>query len=73
MMEGYRMMDHVHMPVMIPPKHALSSVTGYIKGKSSLMIVDECSRRKYRYGNRRFRSVGYDVGTAGLNEARIRK
>ena len=27
------MIDHVHMLVMIPPKYAISSVMGYIKGK----------------------------------------
>ena len=46
---------------------------GYIKGKSSLMIFDEFSQLKYKYGNRRFWSVGYYVGTTGLNEASIRK
>ena len=65
--------DHVHMLVMIPPKYAISSVMGYIKGKSSLMIFDKFSQLKYRYGNRRFWSVGYYVSTAGLNEATIRK
>lgn len=67
------MVDHVHMLVMIPPKYAISSVMGYIKGKSSLMIFDKFSQLKYRYGNRRFWSVGYYVSTVGLNEATIRK
>ena len=67
------MIDHVHMLVMIPPKYAISSVMGYIKGKSSLMIFDKFFLLKYRYGNRRFWSVEYDVSTAGLNEATIRK
>ena len=30
--------DHVHMLVEIPPKVAVSSFMGYLKGKSSLMI-----------------------------------
>ena len=71
--EGHMMIDHVHMLVMIPPKYAISSVMGYIKGKSSLMIFDKFSQLKYRYGNRRFWSVGYYVSTVGLNEATIRK
>ena len=66
--EGHMMIDHVHMLVMIPPKYAISSVMGYIKGKSSLMIFDKFSQLKYRYGNRRFWSVGYYVSTVGLNE-----
>ena len=32
--------DHMHMPVKIPPKYSVSSVIGYLKGKSSLMIFD---------------------------------
>lgn len=46
--EGHMMMDHVHTLVMISQKYAIFSAIGYIKGKSSLMIVDEFSRRKYR-------------------------
>ncbi len=67
------MIDHVHMLVMIPPKYAISSVMVYINSKSSPMIFDKFSQRKYRYGNRRFWSVGYYVSTVGLNEATIRK
>ena len=71
--EGHMMVDHVHMLVMIPPKYSISSVMGYIKGKSSLMIFDRFSQLKYKYGNRRFWSVGYYVSTVGMNEATIRK
>ena len=71
--EGHMMVDHVHMLVMIPPKYSISSVMGYIKGKSSLMIFDRFSQLKYKYGNRQFWSVGYYVSTVGMNEATIRK
>ena len=67
------MADHVHMLVMMPPKYSVSAVMGYLKGKSSLMIFDRFSQLKYKYGNRRFWSVGYYVSTVGLNEATIRK
>jgi REP element-mobilizing transposase RayT len=33
--EGHLMADHVHMLNAIPPKHAVSQVIGYIKGKST--------------------------------------
>ncbi len=33
--------DHVHMLVEIPPKVAVSSFMGYLKGKSSLMIYEK--------------------------------
>ena len=32
--------DHIHMLVSIPPKYSVSSIMGYLKGKSSLMIFD---------------------------------
>ena len=69
--EGHMMADHVHMLVMMPPKYSVSAVMGYLKGKSSLMIFDRFSQLKYKYGNRRFWSVGYYVSTVGLNEATI--
>lgn len=33
------MPDHVHMFVSIPPKYSVSEIMGYLKGKSSLMIL----------------------------------
>jgi putative transposase len=37
--EGHLMVDHVHMCLSIPPKHSVSSVVGYIKGKSAISIA----------------------------------
>lgn len=42
------------MVIEIPPKYSVSSVMGYLKGKSSLMIFDRHANLKYRYGNRHF-------------------
>ena len=38
---------HIHMLVEIPPKMSVSSVVGYLKGKSSLMIHER--HRNYKY------------------------
>ena len=38
------MPDHVHMPVSIPPKHAVSHVVGFLKGKSSIWIEQNILR-----------------------------
>ena len=35
-LEGHLQPDHVHMLISIPPKHAVSHVVGYIKGKSAI-------------------------------------
>ena len=72
-LEGHLMPDHVHLLLSIPPKYSVSSVMGYLKGKSSLMIFERHANLKYQFGNRHFWSIGYYVSTVGLNEATIRK
>jgi REP-associated tyrosine transposase len=37
--EGHLMVDHVHMCIAIPPKHAVASVIGFLKGKSAIAIA----------------------------------
>jgi len=73
LIEGHLMSDHVHMLVAIPPKYSVSSVMGYLKGKSALMLFDKHANLKYIFGNRHFWAEGYYVSTVGLNEATIRK
>ena len=63
--------DHVHMLIEVPPKKSVSSVMGYLKGKSSLMIYDKWGNAKYRYRNREFWCRGYYVDTAGKNDKKI--
>ena len=59
------------MLVKIPPKLAVSSFMGYLKGKSSLIIFDEHANLKCNYGSRRFWSEGYYVSTVGLNKKTV--
>lgn len=63
--------DHIHMLVEIPPKVAVSSFMGYLKGKSSLMIYEKYANMKYKYGNRHFWCRGYYVSTVGRNRRAI--
>ena len=72
-LEGYAMVDHVHMLVMIPPKLSVSSFMGYLKGKSSLMIFERHANLKYKYGNRNFWAKGYFVSTVGLKDEVVRE
>ena len=53
--------DHVHLVLEIPPKYSISSIMGYLKGKSSLMIFDKHANLKYKFGNRHFWCRGYYV------------
>ncbi len=59
------------MLVEIPPKYAVSSFMGYLKGKSSLMIYEKYPELKYKYRNREFWCRGYYVDTVGKNAKRI--
>ena len=59
--------DHIHMLLEIPPKIAVSSFVGYLKGKSSLMIYEQFPNLKYKYRNREFWCRGYYVDTVGKN------
>lgn len=59
------------MLLMIPPKHKVSDIVGYLKGKSSLMIFDRHANLKYKYGNRHFWCRGYYVDTVGKNAKKI--
>lgn len=61
------------MLVEIPPKMAVSSFMGYLKGKSSLMIYERWGNMKYKYRNREFWCKGYYVDTVGKNTARIQE
>ena len=63
--------DHVHMLISVPPKYSVSSIMGYLKGKSSLMIFDRHANLKYKYGNRHFWARGYYVDTVGRNKKQV--
>lgn len=71
--EGHMMPDHVHLLLSIPPKLAVSSFMGYLKGKSALMMFDKHANLKYKFGNRKFWAEGYYVSTVGLNESTVKK
>ncbi len=70
--EGHLMPDHVHMMIAIPPKHAVSQVVGYIKGKSAIHLARVYGERKRNFVGQHFWARGYFVSTVGRDEATIR-
>ena len=70
--EGHLMPDHVHMMISIPPKHAVSQVIGYIKGKSAIYIARRYSERRRNFVGQSFWARGYFVSTVGRDEEVIR-
>jgi len=71
--EGHLMLDHVHMMISIPPKHAVSQVIGYIKGKSAIHIARRYSERTRNFVGQHFWARGYFVSTVGRDEEVIRE
>ena len=71
--EAEKCPDHVHMLVEIPPKIAVSSFMGYLKGKSSTMLYEQFPELKYKYRSKEFWCKGYYVDTVGKKTERIRE
>ena len=59
------------MFVEIPPKYSVSSIMGYLKGKSSLRIYEKFGNLKFKYRNREFWCRGYYIDTVGKNAKKI--
>jgi putative transposase len=70
--EGHLMPDHVHMLLSIPPKHAVSQVVGYIKGKSAIHLARVYGERKRNFVGQHFWARGFFVNTIGRDEEAIR-
>jgi putative transposase len=71
--EGHLMVDHVHMMLSIPPKHAVSQVIGFIKGKSAIHLARVYGERKRNFVGQSVWARGYFVSTVGRDEATIRE
>ncbi len=71
--EGHLMLDHVHMMLSVPPKYAVSSVMGFIKGKSAIHIARVYAGRRRNFVGQHFWARGYWVSTVGKNEAAVRR
>jgi len=72
-LEGHLMRDHVHMCLSIPPKIAVSSVVGYLKGKSAIAIARKFKGRQRNFNGEHFWARGYFVSTVGLDEFVVRE
>ena len=72
-LEGHLMPDHVHMLVEVPPKYSVSSVIGFLKGKSAIAIAREFGGKQRNYTGEHFWARGYAISTVGYDEQKIRK
>ena len=71
--EGHLLPDHVHMCIEIPPKYAVSSVIGFLKGKSAIAIARRFKGKQRNFEGENFWARGYAVSTVGFEEEVVRK
>ena len=71
--EGHIMSDHVHMLLSVPPKLAVSSVVGYIKGKSAIHVARHFLKKERNYAGQHLWARGFLVDTVGRDTEMIRK
>jgi REP-associated tyrosine transposase len=72
-LEGRLMRDHVHMCIAIPPKYAVASVIGFLKGKSAIAIAREVCGKERNFTGEHLWARGYAVSTVGFELEQIRK
>ena len=72
-LEGHLRPDHVYMCIEIPPKYAVSSVIGFMKGKSAIMIARNFGNKKRNFTGENFWARGYAVSTVGFELEAVKK
>ena len=70
MIEGAVKPDHVHMVLRIPPRFSVSTIVGFIKGKSAIRLHNEFSNKK-SVTQKSFWARGYFVRTIGLDQEMV--
>ena len=63
--EGHLLADPVHMCIEIPPKHAVASIIGFLKGKSAVAIARQFGGKWKNFTGEHFWARGYAVSTVG--------
>ena len=71
--EGHLLADHVHMCIEIPPKHAVASVIGFLKGKSALALARRVQEKERNFVGDHFWARGYAVSTVGFELESVKK
>jgi putative transposase len=70
--EGHLRPDHVHICIEIPPKYAVSSIIGFLKGKSAIAIA-RFNGKKQNFVGENFWARRYAVSTVGYEVDAVRK
>ena len=70
--EGHLMPDHIHRLISLPPKPAVASILGCLKGKSSIWVAQNIANKKQNFVGHKFWARGYYVSTVGADEKTVR-
>jgi putative transposase len=60
------------MCIEIPPKHAVASVIGYLKGKSAIAMARQLAGKDRNFAGEHFWARGYAVSTVGFELEQVR-
>jgi putative transposase len=71
--EGHLIRDHVHMCLSIPPEYSVSTIVGFLKGKSAISIAKNFKGRQRNFNGEAFWARGYHVSTVGLDEDMVKE
>ena len=71
--EGHLLADHVHMCIEIPPKHAVASIIGFLKGKSAVAIARQFGGKQKNFTGEHFWARGYAVSTVGYELEQVKR
>ena len=70
--QGHLLPDHVHICIEIPPKYAVASIVGFLKGKSAIAIAREFAGKERNFTGEHFWARGYAVSTVGFNLEKVK-
>ena len=70
--QGHLLPDHVHICIEIPPKYAVASIVGFLKGKSAIAIAREFAGKERNFTGEHFWARGYAVSTVGFNLEQVK-
>jgi len=65
--------EHIHLYLQIPPKHSVSDVMKWIKGKSAERLLSKFPQLEKQYWGRHLWARGYFVSTVGITDTIIRE
>jgi putative transposase len=71
--EGHLLAAPVHRCIEIPPKYAVASSIGFLKGKSAVAIARQCGDKLQHFRGAHCWARGYAVSTVGYELEKVKR